>query len=83
MEMLHDLPNLGPALERKLIEAGIETPQQLREAGSKDAFIRIRQRDNTACLHMLTALEGAVRGVRKTLLPPEVKAELNAFFKTL
>lgn len=83
MESLHELPNIGGTLERKLIQAGIGTPRQLRELGSKEAFLKIRLIDHTACLHMLTALEGAVRGVRKTELSSEIKAELRAFYNSL
>ena len=59
MQPLHELPNIGGILEQKLIQVGIGTPRQLRELGSKEAFLRIRLIDHTACLHMLTALEGA------------------------
>lgn len=83
MESLHELPNIGGTLEQKLIQAGIGTPRQLRELGSKEAFLRIRLIDHTACLHMLTALEGAVREVRKTELSSEIKAELRAFYNSL
>lgn len=83
MESLHELPNIGGILEQKLVQVGIRTPQQLRELGSKEAFLKIRRIDHTACLHMLTALEGAVQGVRKTELSSQVKAELRAFYNSL
>ena len=84
MEKLTDLPNIGPRLSEHLTQAGIETPDQLRQAGAEEAFLRIRtQVDATACLHELEALAGAVAGVRKSLLPPERKAELKAWFRAL
>ena len=84
MEKLTDLPNIGPKLSGHLTQAGIEDPDQLRQSGAEEAFLRIRTRvDATACLHELEALAGAVEGVRKSLLPPERKAELKAWFRAL
>lgn len=84
MEKLTDLPNIGPKLAEHLTGAGIETPEMLREVGAEEAFLRIRTRvDAAACLHELEALVGAVEGVRKSLLPPERKAELKAWFRSL
>lgn len=84
MEKLTDLPNIGPVLAENLEKAGIMSPDQLRRAGAEEAFLRIRaQVDSTACLHQLEALAGAAAGVRKSLLPPERKAELKAWFRAL
>lgn len=84
MEKLTDLPNIGPVLAGNLEKAGVETPDRLRELGAEEAFLRIRTRvDPTACLHQLEALAGAAAGVRKSLLPPERKAELKAWFRSL
>lgn len=84
MEKLTDLPNIGPKLTEHLLRAGIESPEQLRETGAEEAFLRIRtQVDSTACLHELEALAGAAAGVRKSLLPPERKAELKNWFRAL
>lgn len=84
MNKLTDLPNIGPKLAGHLTQAGIETPEQLRETGAEEAFLRIRTRvDSTACLHELEALAGAAEGVRKSLLPPGRKAELKAWFRAL
>lgn len=83
MAALHDLPGIGAVLEQKLKEAGISTPEQLREAGSREAFLRIRLKDPTACLHMLSALEAGVRGIPKKELPEDVKQQLKAFYQGL
>lgn len=81
---LTDLPNIGPKLAEHLVKAGISSPEELREVGAEGAFLRIRtQVDSTACLHELEALAGAAEGVRKSLLPPERKAELKAWFRSL
>lgn len=76
MERLTDLPNIGPVLAGNLNAIGVAVPDQLRELGAEEAFLRIRaQVDPTACLHQLEALAGAVEGVKKSLLSPERKAE--------
>ena len=80
MSQLVQLPNIGPELARRLEAVGISTPEQLREAGTELAFLRLKAQDTTACFHMLTALEGAVLGIRKSQLPPERKERLRQFF---
>lgn len=82
MSGLGALPNLGAVMVQKLKAAGIETPEQLRAAGAKQAWKRIRaQADPGICLSALQALEGAVRGVRWHNLPSEVKQDLKAFYR--
>ena len=84
MEQWKNTPNIGPVLAKHLEKAGVTAPEQLRELGAEEAFVRIRaQVDPTACLHMLEALAGAEAGVKKSLLSPERKAELKAWFRTL
>ena len=84
MAELDQLPNVGPVLAENLRKIGVDTPEQLRELGAKEAWLRIRlQVDDGACLHMLQGLEGAVEGVRKTQLSPEKKEELRVFFNSI
>ena len=59
MNALHELHNISKVIEEKLIEVDIDTPEQLKTMGSKEAFIRIKLKDNSACVNMLFALEGA------------------------
>lgn len=80
-DSLSGLPNIGAVLEEQLKSVGVETPESLRELGSREAWLRLRGIDPSACLHKLLALEGAVRGVRKNELPAAVKNELRAFFE--
>ena len=81
---LTDLPNIGPVLAENLRAVGVETPEQLRELGAREAFFRIRvQRDSAACFHQLTALAGTEKGVRKTELTSEEKRDLRTFFDSL
>lgn len=81
---LTDLPNIGPRLAENLRRAGLESPEDFRAAGAREAFLRIRaQADPTACFHQLTALAGAELGIPKKEIPAEEKAELRAFFESL
>lgn len=82
MQTLRDLPNLGPVTVESLRKVGIGTPEQLRQIGAEEAWLRIRtQVDEGACLHLLQGLKGAELGVKKSLLSAEQKAELYSFFK--
>jgi DNA transformation protein len=82
-QRLSDLPNISKVLSSVLADAGIETPDELFALGSREAFLRIRFRDNTACFCKLCALEGAIRGIRWHNLDDSVKKELRNFFDTL
>ena len=67
-----------------LAKRGIFTVEELKRIGSKDAFLRIRlHSDSTACLSKLSALEGAIQGIRLHDLTDEVKTELRRFYKSL
>jgi len=83
MGELTKLPNVGKVLEKNLNEIGIYTEKQLRETGSKEAFARIKMIDPGACLHMLYGLQGAIDGVKASLLPESTKCDLKAFYKNL
>ena len=80
MEKLSELPNIGKEVERQLMEVGIITCEQLKEMGSEKAWLKIQTIDKSACIHRLLALEGAIQGVKKTMLPDERKAELKEFY---
>ena len=77
------LPNVGKVLEKNLNEIGIYTVIQLKDIGSKEAFIRIRMIDPGACLHMLYGLQGAIDGIKDSLLPESTKCDLKIFYKNL
>lgn len=81
MQDLKKLHGIGAVNAQKLAAAGIETPEQLRQLGSREAFLRVRRSaDPGACLHFLYGLEAAVLDVPKKELPEPIKAELRAFF---
>ena len=81
MSKLADLPNIGPELACLLEEADIHDPETLRTVGTEQVFLRLKERDPSACFHKLTALEGEVLGVRKNQLDPERKEELRRLFR--
>lgn len=77
MGELIKLPNVGKILEKNLNEIGIYTEKQLKEIGSKEAFIRIKMIDPGACLHMLYGLEGAIEGLKDSMLPESTKEDFE------
>ena len=83
MSTLTDLPNVGKVLAQNLRAVGIDTPEQLRELGTQEAFRRIRAIDPGACIQMLYGLHGAVLGIRDRDLPAEAKLELRQFIDGL
>ena len=82
-DRLIELPNIGPELARLLESVDIHTPEELRLIGTEEAFLRLKGRDLSACFHKLTAIEGAIQGVRKTQLSTERKAQLRTWFDHL
>jgi len=79
MGELANLPNIGTVVEQQLHDVGIDTLSQLTAVGTEEAWLRIQAIDSSACIHRLLGIEGAILGVKKTLLPEERKAELRAF----
>jgi len=82
MNNLTDSPNIGATLAEKLVDIGINSLDELRNAGSKDILTRLASRDrNSVCLLMLYALEGTVQGIRWHGLSQDRKDELRTFYK--
>ena len=77
---VHDLPNIGDEMARCLRQAGIHTPDDLRRLGSIEAGILVspHKRSGPVCRSALSALEGAIRGVRWHLIP---KGERDALWE--
>lgn len=80
MSELSKLANIGPKLTAQLNAVGITTPEELKALGAKEAWLRIKAIDSSACLMRLSALEGAVRGIRWHELDKGTKAELKEFY---
>lgn len=83
MGELRKLPNIGEKVEAQLNEVGIETFEQLKKAGSKQAWLDIKAIDSSACINRLCALEGAIQGIRWHNLSTEVKNELKEFYNAV
>lgn len=82
MGELSKLINIGKVVEGQLNQAGIETADQLKLIGSKQAWLKIRAFDPSSCLHKLMGLEGAIQGKRKTELSKATKEELREFYQS-
>lgn len=81
MGELSSLVNIGKVVEEQLMQVGIHSAGELKRVGAKDAWLRIQAIDESACIHRLMALEGAIQGVKKSMLPDEVKADLKEFYQ--
>jgi DNA transformation protein len=57
------LPNLGPKSKEMLATANIKTVAQLRKLGAVAAYARVKQKNASASLNLLWALEGALTGL--------------------
>lgn len=77
---LTKLPNIGPELARLLNEIEVYDSEELQALGAEMAILRMKAQGLDVCFHKLTALEGAVQGIKKSQLTPERKAELRMFF---
>ena len=80
MGELTKLPNIAAKLEAQLADVGITTEEELRNSGSREAWLRILSRDPSACIMRLSSLEGAIQGIRWHDLDNETKQSLKAFY---
>ena len=80
MSELTKLPNIAAKLDEQLAAVGITNVEELKKVGSREAWLRILARDSSACMMRLSALEGAIQGVRWHYLDDETKASLKAFY---
>jgi DNA transformation protein len=81
MEDLTRYPNIGPVLASKLNAAGINTLEDLVEAGSIEAMLQMGETNLSASANMLFALEGAIRGLRWHQIPKSERDKLWSEFK--
>ena len=80
MGELSKLPNIGKVVEKQLNDVGINTVDELIDIGSKEAWLRIKEVDESACLNRLMALEGAIQNIRWHNLSEEDKKNLKDFY---
>jgi DNA transformation protein len=85
-ELAKRLRNVGPKLAAKLVEAGIDTPEKLRQIGAKRAFEKMYPAGdaygdfNAAYLY---ALEGAIRDCDWLDIPEKIKQEYKEYAQNL
>lgn len=60
---------------------GISTCDELKNIGSRQAWLKIQKIDESACINRLMALEGAIQNVNKKMLSDEVKNDLKEFYQ--
>lgn len=82
MGELSKLPNIGKVVEEQLNQVGITTVDQLIDLGSKEAWLRIKAIDESACINRLQGIEGAIQGLKKKDLPEDIKKNLSEFYQT-
>ena len=70
-DSLELLTNIGTECAKALRAAGVATAEDLRRLGSVEAAVRLRKvlGVDAVCRSRLSALEGAVRGVRWHTIP--------------
>lgn len=85
-DLASQLRNIGPKMARKMIDAGIETPAELRELGAVRAYERIYAEGDPYGDHnaaYLYALEGAIRDCDWSELPAETKQAFRALAQSM
>ena len=82
MGELSKMPNIGKVLEKQLNDVGINTSDDLINLGSKEAWLKIKEIDDSACLNRLMALEGAIQNIRWHNLSEEDKDNLRNFYNS-
>jgi len=79
LRMISEMRNLGPVMERRLREIGVENEEDLRAMGAVEAYARLRfvfgREVGVIALH---AMEAALLDCDWRRLPSEVKERLNA-----
>ena len=79
MSELTSMMNIGREMKKKLISVGIESAEELIEAGAKGAFLKLKQKYPNVCLVHLYALEGAIHNTEYNRLSEDTKKELKEF----
>lgn len=79
MSELTSMMNIGKEMERKLKTVGIDFAEKLIEAGSKQAFLKLKEVYPQVCLVHLYTLEGAIHNIEFNCLSEDKKKELKEF----
>lgn len=79
MAELTSMMNIGKEMAKKLTSVGIGSAEELMAAGSKEAFLKLKEMYPQVCLVHLYALEGATHQTEFNNLSEDKKKELKAF----
>ncbi|MBD5161811.1 MAG: hypothetical protein HDT14_07340 [Oscillibacter sp.] len=79
MAELTSMMNIGREMAKKLMAVGIGSAEELMAAGSKEAFLKLKEVYPRVCLVHLYALEGAIHQTEFNNLSEDKKKELKAF----
>ena len=79
MSELISLKNIGKEMERKLKSVEINSAEELKQLGSKEAFFRLKTRYPQVCLVHLYTLQGAIDNTEYNQLPSETKKDLKEY----
>ncbi len=79
MAKLTSMRNIGKEMEKKLKSIGICSAEELLQAGSEEAFIRLKMRYPNVCLVHLYTLQGAIDDIEYNQLSDKVKGKLKSF----
>ena len=71
--------NIGKEIEKKLKSIEICSAEELKRAGSKEAFFRLKTRYPNVCLVHLYTLQGAIDDIEYNQLSEETKRDLKEF----
>ena len=83
MAELTSLKNIGKEIAKKLKSVDISTAEELIQAGSKEAFYRLKLRYPNVCLVFLYSLECAISNIEYNQLPEDIKRDLKLFNDSL
>lgn len=73
--------NIGKDTEKKLIQVGINSFEELEALGTEQVFMRLQALDSGACVCLLYSIDGAISDIKWNKLSPERKLELQEFHK--
>lgn len=79
MAELTSMCNIGKEMEKKLKTVGICSAEELLQAGSEEAFIRLKTSYPNVCLVHLYTLQGAIDDIEYNQLSGKVKSKLKSF----
>jgi DNA transformation protein len=80
------LKNIGKSIAARLVSVGIESPEMLRDVGTKEVYLRFFEKEGwsqSLCPCFLYALEGAITGEIWNEISFEKKEEFKKFSKEL